>query len=451
MQYYRLLSFFFVLILLVTASKASADIAGTVPIGADRTIASWAGIPDNVQVWNPNDPSIGKAAGEAKQYIAQHAQDLRNSKAPVSNPDNIKNLNSAFAQCLAKFMQAYMKMYPSDKITIVSAFRCGPRSDPKINCNRNDNSNAGGAGGSNHQIGVAADIDPGHGAVNSRVQAFARANPQFGITFPYSGWDDPHLQATNTSKPSCQGVDGVPVNAASGNFGSQAAPFSSSIGSMLGQQQTYNPAASYAASQPLTTTSAQPYTSTGSTGSTVSGGSVSTGSSVPTSGGTTGTSIPTSGTSLGDTSGGLGGGNYGYGTTSTSTDASSTDVWDQLLAMSQGPDTNANMNSNDATGTPVDLNNNLGDASGLNAAPPDQTQQVPQGQSVIQTSNAPATTSNTFTSPNMTDMPETSPQPSTFGSSMFSQALEKLKLMLLAILDQLKPLLVPFYASSQDE
>lgn len=420
------------------ALSASCDKLYALPTG---TQTSSAGTKDGIDA----------TTCDAKMWLFKYAQPK--SGCGTANMQSFAMLNNKFAVCAQKFLQAYGKPF-----TISSAYRS--QSQQVCVCGGHPVAGkCGSAGpqGSNgyalncsghwHQCGLAIDVNTSDG--ENALHAFARQNPQFGVNFPIAG--DPVHMMPNGKDCGSDGSGGMTQNYGMNvPTGSQSAPFASTLNNLMGQQQTYNPAASYTASQPLTTTSAQPYTSTGSTGSTVTGGSVSTGSSVPTSGVTTGTSIPTSGTSLGNTSGGLGG-NGNYGTTSTSTDASSTDVWNQLLAMSQGSDTNTNVNDNSATGTPVDLNNNLGDSSGLNAPPPDQTQQLPQGQSVIQTSNAPATTSNTFTSPNMTDLPETSSQPSTFGSSIFSQALEKLKLMLLAILDQLKPLLVPFYASTPNE
>ena len=423
----------------IIASIAFADVAGTVPIGADRPIADWAGIPASANVWNPSDPAIGRDAGVAKQYLASVAKDLRGSRAPVSNPDNIKNLNSAFAECLAKFLQAYKKQYGEQPI-VVSAFRCGPRSDPKINCNRNDNANAGGATNSNHQIGVAADLS---GNLD-RIRGFERANPQFGIVDIMNQVNDPpHFQAANRSSPSCQGVDSVPVKEGSGT---QSAPFSGAVNSMLGQQQqqqSYNPAASQAlpaSQQPSFASSPVTTGSTGSTGSTV------TGSSVPTSGGTTGTSIPTTGTSVGTSLGG----DFGNGTTSTSTNATSTgpSTWDQLLSMANGGDQNTNTNTNDnqnATATPVDLNNNLDNSTGLTSQSASDTSTivVPPGPG----NTATLQSAQTFVSQDMTNQPNVAPQPSTFGSSVLGGILQKLKLMLLNILDQLKPLMVPFYNS----
>jgi hypothetical protein len=223
--------------------------------------------------------------------------------------------------------------------------------------------------------------------------------------------------------------------------GSESAPFSSAVSGMLGQQQqSYNPAANQTLSS-----SQQPFSSTPvTTGSTGSTGSTVTGSSVPTSGGSTGTSIPTSGGSTGTS---LGGGS-GNGTTSTSTNASSTSpsAWDQLLSMANG-DQNTNTNTNDnqnGTTTPVDLNNNLDNSTGLAAQnPADGTIVVPPVNPA--TLHAGNQSGQTFVSQDMTDQPSVAPQPTTFGSSMLGGILQKLKLMLINILDQLKPLLVPFY------
>ena len=114
----------------------------------------------------------------------------------------------------------------------------------------------------------------------------------------------------------------------------------------------------------------------------------------------------------------------------------------------QNTNTNTNDNQNGTT-TPVDLNNNLDNSTGLATQNPSDTNTivVPPGPGNTATLRG----GQTFVSQDMTDQPSVTPQPTVFGSSTFGGVLQKLKLMLLAILDQLKPLLVPFYTSTQEK
>ena len=149
-------------------------------------------------------------AGQAKAYLASIARDLRNSKAPPTSGGRIDKLNNAFATCAAKFLQAFARAH--GPIYVVSAFRCGPNSPAHIQCDRTENARAGGATRSNHQLGLAMDVNP---ASNNYVQlhAFARSNPQFGVGFPLGMGDRPHMEPTNKRSPSCSGVAGTPVTA----------------------------------------------------------------------------------------------------------------------------------------------------------------------------------------------------------------------------------------------
>ncbi|OGG49475.1 hypothetical protein A2763_04085 [Candidatus Kaiserbacteria bacterium RIFCSPHIGHO2_01_FULL_54_36] len=151
-------------------------------------------------------------AGQAKAYLASIARDLRNSKAPPTSGGRIDKLNNAFATCAAKFLQAFARAH--GPIYVVSAFRCGPNSPAHIQCDRTENARAGGATRSNHQLGLAMDVNP---ASNNYVQlhAFARSNPQFGVGFPLGMGDRPHMEPTNKRSPSCSGVAGTPVAAPS--------------------------------------------------------------------------------------------------------------------------------------------------------------------------------------------------------------------------------------------
>ena len=159
----------------------------------------------------PGDTKAGitNDAGAAKAYLQSIARDLRNSKAPPTSGGRIDKLNNAFATCAANFLKAYAQKY--GPIFVVSAFRCGPRSPASIQCDRTENARARGATNSNHQIGMAMDVNPASGNY-AQLHAFARASPQFGVGFPLGMGDRPHMQPTNMRSPSCSGVAGTPAN-----------------------------------------------------------------------------------------------------------------------------------------------------------------------------------------------------------------------------------------------
>ena len=171
-----------------TSKVATAEQAASVPGGT---------ITAGVTMVCPSDIALGisGAVGTAKTYLLSIARGLPNSKAP---PDatHINELNDTFAVCAANFLQAYAKQY--GPVTISSAFRCGPRSPAIIHCNPSENANAGGASGSNHQIGLAMDVNPAGGKSSyDTLMNFAKSNPAFGICFPrpsFNGSPDlPHM------------------------------------------------------------------------------------------------------------------------------------------------------------------------------------------------------------------------------------------------------------------
>lgn len=195
-------------------THATCERPGSVEITSEtRATAKAAGIPDFCTHWIPGLPYIGQDEGQAKAYLLSIAKNLRNSQAP---PDaaHIQPLHPTFAICAAKFLQDYAKQYGA--VHVVSAFRCGPRSPASITCDRTENARAGGAANSNHQIGIALDINPAAGGASyETLKSFSDANPGYGVTFPWPFYNDstdkPHMQATNKVAPSCTGVTGVPV------------------------------------------------------------------------------------------------------------------------------------------------------------------------------------------------------------------------------------------------
>lgn len=180
---------------------------------------------------------ITKDAGAAKAYLLSIAKNLRNSQAPPDKA-HIDPLNNSFATCAARFLEAYKNAY--GPVNVVSAFRCGPRSPAEIKCDRSENGRAGGATNSNHQVGIAMDINTAGGKSSyETLKSFAQANPGYGVTFPwpfYNGSvDKPHMQATNKDNPSCTGVTGTPVTPSANT--SLTSPLSEAVRSLFGGNQ----------------------------------------------------------------------------------------------------------------------------------------------------------------------------------------------------------------------
>ncbi len=235
---------------------------------ADEAAAGGGGIIAGVTMVCPSDAQLGitDAAGAAKAYLLSIAKDLRGSQAPPDKA-HIDLLNNSFAICAANFLKAYIQSY--GPVNVVSAFRCGPITPANITCDRTENARAGGATNSNHQLGVAVDINPAGGNSSyDTLRSFAQANPGYGVTFPwpfYNGSTDKnHMQAINKSSPSCSGVAGTPVTPSAGTA-SPPQQISNVIRQALGLQQPQSSLSSLG-TQAVQAVAAQ--TQTGTTGST---------------------------------------------------------------------------------------------------------------------------------------------------------------------------------------
>lgn len=222
---------------------ATCERPGSVEITSEETraLARAAGVPDSCTHWDPKQPYVGQGVGEAKAYLLSIAKNLRNSQAPPDR-EHIEPLHPTFAICAAKFLQDYAKQYGA--VHVVSAFRCGPRSPASISCDRSENARAGGATNSNHQIGIALDINPaaGSGASYDTLKSFSDGNPGYGVTFPWPQYngstDKPHMQATNKTNPACTGVTGVPVASGPAVSASPTAAAAQLLRNWLSPQQT---------------------------------------------------------------------------------------------------------------------------------------------------------------------------------------------------------------------
>ncbi len=170
-------------------------------------------------------------AAAAKAYLLSIARNLRNSQAPPDKA-HIDPLNNSFAICAARFLKAYSDA--KGPVYVVSAFRCGPNSP--MSCDRTENGRAGGAGASNHQIGLALDVNPANGDYGG-MHAFAGANKQYGVHFRLGMRDRPHLEPIDKSSPSCDGVAGTPVGSGGFRDPAPSGGLSDQIRQALGMQQ----------------------------------------------------------------------------------------------------------------------------------------------------------------------------------------------------------------------
>ena len=137
--------------------------------------------------YDPNAVGIGQTPEEAKLYLKSlPRQAVGGSRcAPPENDANIDMLNDTFATCAARFLKTYQERY--GYIVIRSAYR-----------SPSGNACAGGASGSNHQKGLAMDVNPASQDLYPTMWQFARSNPQFGVCFPYLGGDRPHMALAGT-------------------------------------------------------------------------------------------------------------------------------------------------------------------------------------------------------------------------------------------------------------
>jgi hypothetical protein len=159
--------------------------SGTVVItAATRADATAAGLPTSVQCWNPNDPSVGQAAGEAKMWLAQHA----------TKGSNISCLNASFAEKLEKFMQAV----PGGPPIITSGYR-SPDQQNTIIASGSGATRVTTACGSYHVWGLAADFNNDTASQTAWMRANART---YGIA-TIGAWDPNHFQDASGKYGQC--------------------------------------------------------------------------------------------------------------------------------------------------------------------------------------------------------------------------------------------------------
>lgn len=181
----------------------------------------WTGIPNPKEgmTVNPDDPFIGKAAGETKQWLAKHA----------TKGVNITCLNPRFADKLKKFMEA-AGAATGNIPTITDGYRAPHKQTALVA----SGASRAGPCQSYHNYGQAADFNQNRGGQTPWMRANSR---QYGIGI-IGSWDPNHFQDANGRTGQC-GACGND----SGNgtlppaSGSPSNNFANTIRQALGMQQ----------------------------------------------------------------------------------------------------------------------------------------------------------------------------------------------------------------------
>jgi hypothetical protein len=202
--------------------------AGTQPAtAADVPIMQAAGITGAVvgMCWNQNDFSDGETSGKAKQYLTTLLQTSNQCMAPQLQ---IAGLNSSFAICASRFLQAFQQTY-GGTVTITRAYFT-TQCEAQLCVN---NAECGALNNvanpvSNHTRGFAMDVTASVG--QTQIAQFAQQNPQYGVCFPFSSAygssfkDNVHmiLAGIPGSEPSGPGCSNVKQACSAGNYNPNA-------------------------------------------------------------------------------------------------------------------------------------------------------------------------------------------------------------------------------------
>jgi hypothetical protein len=109
-------------------------------------------------------------------------------KCQTTSDPSFEMLNPTFTVCAAQFLKEFETRY--GKVKITSAGRSAAQQ--KCVCPVAIPGKCGSVGSSNHQRALALDVHPANGNY-MQMQAFARANPAFGVCFPLGERDRPHM------------------------------------------------------------------------------------------------------------------------------------------------------------------------------------------------------------------------------------------------------------------
>lgn len=418
--------------LFASAQSADCPVAGTELItSATRVIATYAGIPADQKCWNPKDPHVGEAAGDAKQYLAS----LKSGKNTcIADPKlEFSQVNDALAICAARFLKAFQDSYGT-KPQITRAWN-------SLQCEAKLCENNAGCGGfknspapySNHVKGYAIDVTAG--AKQEAMIAFANKNPKFGVCFPLASWDKVHLvlagiksgEKCPLATAPCDGVTFDPNIVPDPGPPGQVNPNNStgipSVGNLMQGLQNFfapPPTPQCQAGYILLNGQCMPQQAQATNQVTSPFSYVTPATTpTPTAGGTTGTSVTGNNIGSGINISGL------IDTSITKQSGSSTSAIDLINALANPTTTPAG-----SAGQPVSLNGSLG------------SQVVLQGVQTSNTRTLSATSTYAFSHPSDTfvspDLSQTPVQIGYRGGSTFT-LLENIKQMLASILTLLRP------------
>lgn len=403
--------------------------------GSESVPATAAQAVNGVKVGDPVCPvdiqaGIDAEAGTAKQWLAQHGK--AKSDCGTAAPESFQMLDSKFAVCAYKALQAYEQQVGS--FTISSAFRskeqqvcvCIPYGGPKAGkCGSAGETGSDGYAlscqGHWHQCGLAIDVNPGDGNYD-KLHAFVQGK---GVSFPIAG-DAPHMMPAGGD---CSGgAKGGMVGSGTGSAQTPTSGLSDMLRQYLGGgQQPTNTAAPMTNSIPA---SSQPFSSAipASTGASTNPG-VTTGTGATTNTGSYTTAVPSS----------L---NNAYGSTpapvsdslSNGPTTNSTSTFDLLAALAGGTPTATQV----ATGTPLALNSNLNQVgTALNVNGSVQTVTLMQNTVGNVVALSPGA-QQTFTSQDLQYSQGTAYVPPQ-NTTLQQRVLDNLKQALLKLLDVLRP------------
>ena len=239
------------------AGKAQAACpVGTQPITAVNLQQALISNPAAVlgMCWNASDPNVGAVAGDAKQWLQQHA----------TRDANISCLSAPFAEKLKTFMEAV----PGGPPVITDGYR-----DPSKQAGLvASGASHAGACESYHNYGLAADFNNNKAAQTQWMRANAQA---YGMNI-LGTWDPNHFQDAGGRSGQCGACatdngDGLLTPSASSQPPSSG--LANQVRQALGMPQQPPPPPPQPAPTPAPTTPTTPTTGTTPAGTTPSGSS----------------------------------------------------------------------------------------------------------------------------------------------------------------------------------
>lgn len=227
---YGVIALSFVLLPSVALSAETPPVPpGAVPATAeDVVLMKWVGFknPQVGQLWNPNDPNIGREAGEVKIWLAKHS--TRNV------------IVQCFDSVFAKKLKAFMEAVPGGVPIITDGYR-DPRKQTGLVAS---GASKAGPCRSYHNYGLAADFN---GRANlGWMRSYSRS---YGINV-IGSWDPGHFQDGRGIHGQCGACSGYDGSGLVDNAGASSG-FGDSLRKALGMDQPQQPQQPQIPQQPL--------------------------------------------------------------------------------------------------------------------------------------------------------------------------------------------------------